>query len=78
MTDGRMRFHSTRWRRLRSDVSPFNAKCEPKAAGAANTLITLAPALARLYEIFLGQAGGALELVAGKHCQYGVSARNRQ
>jgi hypothetical protein len=37
------------WRRLRSDVSPFNAKCEPKAAGAANTLITLAPALARLY-----------------------------
>jgi hypothetical protein len=26
-----------------------------------------APALAELREIFLGQAGGALELVAGKH-----------
>jgi len=26
-----------------------------------------APALADLHEIFLGQAGGALELVAGKH-----------
>ena len=26
-----------------------------------------APALAELYEIFLGQAGDALELVAGKH-----------
>jgi hypothetical protein len=26
-----------------------------------------APALAELHEIFLGQAGGALELVAGKH-----------
>ena len=28
-----------------------------------------APALAQLYEIFLGQGGGALELVAGKHCR---------
>jgi hypothetical protein len=26
-----------------------------------------APALAELHEIFLGQSGGALELVAGKH-----------
>ena len=26
-----------------------------------------APALAELHEIFLGQVGGALELVAGKH-----------
>jgi hypothetical protein len=26
-----------------------------------------APTLAELHEIFLGQAGGALELVAGKH-----------
>jgi len=25
------------------------------------------PALAELHEIFLGQAGGALELIAGKH-----------
>jgi hypothetical protein len=29
--------------------------------------IMRAPALAKLREIFLGQAGGALELVAGKH-----------
>jgi hypothetical protein len=28
-----------------------------------------APALAELHEIFLDQAGGALELVAGKHCR---------
>ena len=26
-----------------------------------------APALAKLHEMFLGQAGGSLELVAGKH-----------
>ena len=28
-----------------------------------------APALAELHEIFLGQGGGTLELVAAKHCQ---------
>jgi hypothetical protein len=27
-------------------------------------------------EIFLGQGGGALELVAGKHCQYDTATRN--
>ena len=35
-----------------------------------------APALDELYEIFLGQGGGALELVAGKHCQYDTATRN--
>jgi hypothetical protein len=35
-----------------------------------------APSLAELYEIFLGQGGGALELVAGKHCQYDTATRN--
>ena len=34
-----------------------------------------APALAELHEIFLGQGGGTLELVAGKHCQYDTAAR---
>jgi hypothetical protein len=29
-----------------------------------------APALAELHEIFLGQTGSALELVAGKHCRF--------
>jgi len=35
-----------------------------------------APALTELHEIFLGQGGGTLELVAGKHCQYDTAARN--
>jgi len=35
-----------------------------------------APAFAELHEIFLGQAGGALELVAGKH--YGCDTANAE
>jgi len=35
-----------------------------------------APALAELHEIFLGQSGSALELFAGKHCQYDTATRN--
>ena len=38
----------------------------PDAAGKARPVMR-APALAELHKIFLGQAGGALELVAGKH-----------
>src|SRR5438105_758199 len=37
-----------------------------QTAGKAKPVMR-APALAELHEIFLGQAGGALELVAGKH-----------
>jgi hypothetical protein len=33
-------------------------------------LVMGAPALVELHEISLGQAGGTLELVTGKHCPY--------
>jgi hypothetical protein len=45
----------------------------PDAAGKAKPVMR-APALAELHKIFLGQAGGALELVAGK--QYRCDTAN--
>ena len=42
--------------------------------GKAKPIVS-APALAELREIFLGQAGGALELVAGKHLPVGYRER---
>ena len=40
---------------------------EGDLVGKAKPVMREAPALAELHEIFLGQAGGALELIAGKH-----------